>query len=114
MKKFLSNLLALLCINSFAIAQSNFVKSVVIKSNGDSLFGSIDYRNWKNNPQTITFIGAAGERQSFDASSIRGFHVPSENETYTSFSVKMDMLPGDQDQAIKNNFNHVPIDSSFK
>ena len=104
---FISTLLA---INVFVSGQSNFVKSVVINNNGDSIYGNIDYRNWKNNPSTINFINAANERQAFDASSIKGFYIPASNETYTSFTVELDLLPGDQLEAINNSF----IDSPYQ
>ena len=99
---------ALLTINVFARGQSNFVKSAVINNNGDSIYGNIDYRNWKNNPNTINFINAANEKQVFDASSIKGFYIPASNETYTSFTVELDLLPGDQREAINNSFIDSP------
>ncbi|MGH2649323.1 MAG: hypothetical protein ACRDE8_17215 [Ginsengibacter sp.] len=104
MRKFLLNIIALLVINAFASGQSNFVKCIVINNNGDSVYGNIDYRNWKNNPQTIHFKNAANEEQAFDASSIMGFYVPSVNEIYTSFTIKVDMLPRQQDEAIENSY----------
>jgi hypothetical protein len=92
----------LLVINTLANGQANFVKAVVINNNGDSIHGNIDYRNWKNNPQTIHFINVANEKQAFDAASIKGFYIPDVNETYTSFTVEMDMITSDQSQAINN------------
>lgn len=101
-------IVALLAINAFASSQSNFVKGVIINNNGDSIYGNIDYRNWKNNPQTINFTNAANEKQIFDASSIKGFYVPIANETYKSFTVEMDMISGDQQEAINNRFIDSP------
>lgn len=100
---------ALLAINIVAGSQSNFVKAVVINNTGDSIYGNIDYRNWKNNPKTISFINATNEKQVLDASSIRGFYIPAANETYTSFTVEMDMMPGDQGDAINSGFIDSPI-----
>ena len=99
---------ALVAINAFASGQSNFVKAVIINYNGDSIYGNIDYRNWKNNPQTINFINPANEKQTFDPSSIKGFYIPSANETYTSFAVEMDMIPSDQNEVINNSFIDSP------
>lgn len=104
MRKFLFNIIALLVINAFASGQSNFVKCVVLNNNGDSVYGNIDYLNWKNNPQTIRFKNAANEEKTFDASSIMGFYVPSVNEIYTSFTIKVDMLPMQQEEAIENSY----------
>ena len=101
-------ILALLANDVFASGQANFVKAVVINNNGDSIYGNIDYRNWKNNPQTINFINAANEKQAFDASSIKGFYVPAANETYTSFTVEMDMISDDQYEAMNSSINNAP------
>lgn len=90
-------------------AQSNFISAVVISNAGDSISGNLDYRNWKSNPQYINFINAAGDKQRFDASSITGFYVPSVNETYSSYTVTMDMLPGEVDEALKNNAIDSPL-----
>jgi len=98
----------LLLIDGFASGQSNFVRGLVIDNKGDSIYGNIDYRNWKNNPNTIRFINAAGETQIFDASSIRGFYVPRTKETYTSYTVELDLLPGDQGEAINSSFIDSP------
>ena len=108
MRKFFF-ILALLAINAFVSGQSNFVRAVIINNVGDSIYGDINYRNWKNNPQSINFINAVGEKLNLDPSSIKGFHVPSVNETYASYTVEMDMLPDDQNVAISNNFIETPI-----
>ena len=99
---------SLLTISVLVSGQSNFVKSVVINNNGDSIYGNIDYRNWKNNPNTINFMNAANQKQTFDASSIRGFYIPTTHETYKSFTVELDLLPGDQDKALNKTFIDSP------
>jgi hypothetical protein len=40
------------------MAQGNFISCSAIDVNGDTLKGSIDYRNWEKNPETISFIKA--------------------------------------------------------
>lgn len=94
-------------ISSFAKAQSNFIKGIIINNNGDSILGTIDYRNWKNNPETIDFINASYEKKTYDPSSISGFHIPSVSETYTSFLVDINMEPGDPDDAINTRFDNI-------
>src|SRR5439155_15033555 len=39
---------------------------------------------------------------------IKGFYIPASNETYTSFTVELDLLPGDQLEAINNSFIDSP------
>ena len=101
MKKYI---LLLVSITGFfyAAGQTNFVKGFIITSNGDSVTGSIDYRNWKNNPLSVTFLSEKNEKKTFDANTIKGFYIFSANEMYTSFTVEMDMQPGDADNAINN------------
>lgn len=109
MRKFVF-IIALLTACSIAKSQSNFIQGAIINNNGDTVFGMIDYRNWKNNPQTINFIIKSTEKKVYDASSIKSFHIPSINETYRSFTVEMDRLPGDPDDAI----NNLLVDSAFQ
>ncbi len=108
MRKFVF-IIALLTACSIAKSQSNFIQGVIINNNGDTVFGAIDYRNWKNNPQTINFINKSNEKKVYEASSIKSFHIPSLKETYRSFTVEMDRLPGDPDDAI----NNLLVDSAF-
>ncbi len=109
MIKYLFTVLNITLTVFWASAQSNFIKAIVINKSGDSISGNLDYRNWKSNPQYISFINSAGEKQRFDAAAIGGFYIPSVNETYTSYTVTMDMLPGDQDEALKNTAVDSPL-----
>jgi hypothetical protein len=96
-------LFVLLAIGLNINGQSNFLKAIVINNNGDSIYGSINYRNWKNNPKTISFLNTENKTANFDAGSIKGFFIPSVNETYTSFAIEKDMLPQNENEAINNN-----------
>src|SRR2546421_10965438 len=91
----------LLWINQL-FAQSNYQPAVVINNNGDSVAGKLDYRNWKKNPETITFIGPGSVHQTFNPDSIQGIFIPSENEVYTSYSVGVDMRCRDAEEAIRS------------
>lgn len=101
-------LLAVL-LPSFLFAQSNYQPAIIINKSGDSLAGRIDYRNWKNNPQTITFINAANEKQELDANGIKGFYIPAVDEVYASFAIDVDMRPDDPDLAIAGTFMDSPV-----
>lgn len=92
-----------------ASSQSNFTKGIIISNNGDSIFGMIDYRNWKYNPASIHFFSETNEKNILDASAIKGFIIPSAGEIYSSFPVELDMLPGDPDDAINNRFSDSPV-----
>jgi opacity protein-like surface antigen len=103
MKKYF--LIIVLCSFAFFIkAQSNFVKGIIIDNNGDSIHGTIDYRNWRNNPVSISFKTSANQNKVLSTVDIKGFWVPSVNEVYTRFTVDIDMLPPDADDAIHKRF----------
>ena len=92
----------LLTVFMGASSQSNFMKATVVNLGGDSLYGRIDYRNWKNNPKTISFVDDSNVKQTLDASSIRAFYIPEVNETYASFTVEMNLMAGDRQDAISH------------
>jgi len=41
--------------SQFIFSQENFTTGYVIKLNGDSISGYVDYRNWEINPTKIIF-----------------------------------------------------------
>jgi hypothetical protein len=90
-------------------AQSNYQPAIIINNEGDSLSGKVDYRNWKKNPQAITFLNARNEMQVFDVYAIKGFYILAENETYTSYTVDVDMHAGDGDVAMRRPLIDSPV-----
>ena len=84
-------------------SQSNYQPAVVVNNNGDSVAGKIDYRNWKKNPETITFIDAKDAHHTFTPNSIKGFVIPSVHEVYSSYTIDVDNRPGDANQAFRTN-----------
>lgn len=106
MRKYLL-LLSIILTGTCAISQTNYIDGFIINNNGDTIHGSIDYRNWKNNPESVGFLNSNNSRQVFSPADIKGFFVSSVNESYMAFDVEMDMLPDDADDAI----NKTNIDS---
>lgn len=102
-------IITLSALTTFVCGQSNFVNAVIVNKGGDSVSGKIDYRDWKYNPETINFIDAANEKKTFGPTSIAGFYLPGLNESYTSLTVEMDMIAGDEYKAINGNFVDSPI-----
>lgn len=103
MKYIISFLFTFLIFN-FSIAQSNYEEGYIIRNSGDTVFGKIDYRNWKLNPLMIRFQPASSTNQSFDPSSIKEFHIQKEKETYRSFTVTLSQLPGESEKAVEYNY----------
>jgi hypothetical protein len=63
--------LAFLGVNS----QSNFKPAYIIKHGGDTVKGSIDYRNWDKNPEKISFRGSSGNTEDYLPLAINSFYV---------------------------------------
>lgn len=79
-------LVLVLLSHSLILAQANFVSCLIVNNDGDTLKGSVDYRNWEKNPKSITFI-KNGEQIATDLGplSIKSFKV--KNELYVSATV---------------------------
>ena len=48
-------ILLLVIIPEFVFSQSNYYEGYVVKNNGDTLKGYIDYRNWEYSPVSFNF-----------------------------------------------------------
>lgn len=71
------------------LAQENYVSGYVLKLNGDTLNGFVDYRNWAKNPNVIRFkSGTANDIREFKPLDIIGFGIM--DEIYKSAVVKVD------------------------
>lgn len=65
-----------------ANSQENYISGYVIKNNGDTLSGFLDYRNWDNNPERIKFKANDGALLIFLPADIKAFAIA--NEAYLS------------------------------
>jgi hypothetical protein len=85
MKFFLATLLAALAVNLFA--QTNYHSGYIVKNDGDTVKGYIDYREWDRTPKAIHFkIDETGkEVQEFEPQTIKAFEITG-LERYISYS----------------------------
>jgi hypothetical protein len=75
-----------------SFASQNFSPGYVIRNNGDTIRGLIDYQNWSRNPKTITFKRVSNnEIQIFNPLSIKAFQV--KDEKFESAIVTTDLSP---------------------
>ena len=82
-----------LCATSTAFAQEDFLPGYVVRNNGDTLRGLVDYRNWKANPRLVDFkTNATSSNQRFSPLDLKGFRVS--DEYYESAIVKTEISPG--------------------
>lgn len=75
MKLYLITLTAILLLPLFSFAQSNFKPGYVVGLKGDTLKGSIDYKEWEHNPKQFTFKSSAGVLQQFTVQKSKAFAV---------------------------------------
>jgi len=105
-----SYLTALFTIVPFVLfAQSNYHPGYVLKNNGDTLKGFINYREWRQNPKSIDFKINKTEKQvlQFNPQSIKEFQVIG-FETYISYKGMISMN--------QTNFSNLPekLDTTLK
>jgi hypothetical protein len=86
-----SIVLSILCVS--VKAQKNLQPGFVVKINGDTLRGLIDYRNWIQNPNEISFQKDQNStKEIFAVTGINYFEVTGK-DSYKSFGVLKDMTP---------------------
>ena len=77
---------------SLVIAQSNYKTGYVLKNNGDTLKGYINYKEWTQCPLSIDFKIDKGDKKSleFNPRNIKGFYVDG-LDTYISYRGQISM-----------------------
>jgi len=87
-------LLVILFVMNFntSYSQENFLPGYVISSNGDTIRGLIDYRNWDRNPTEISFRETeVSGIENFKPTDIRSFLV--QDEIYVGAIVQTEISP---------------------
>jgi len=93
---FLKRALLLLIISIFSIqfsyGQSNYLPGQVVTTKGDTLQGSIYYKDWRFSPKEITFKSDSLDIiQDFTPKDIKYFRV--NNEVYISAKIEIEASP---------------------
>jgi hypothetical protein len=93
MNRFLLTLGLLACASLIKVsAQVDYRPGYVVSSQGDTILGSIDYRNWLHNPGAISFRPSAqGVDHTYKPLEIRAFGVA--GDVYESAIVQVDVSP---------------------
>jgi hypothetical protein len=91
-------IILLVALPTVIFAQTNFHQGYVVKSNGDTVKGYIDYREWSESPLSVDFKATKNDQQTqhFDPTTSRGFGVNG-METYITYN-----------GLISNDLNHFP------
>jgi hypothetical protein len=93
------------------LSQENFVSGQIVALSGDTLQGTIDYRNWKKNPRSIVFSEKEGGLQTFSPLDIRAFLV--EKEIYVGTMVEREISSTKLDQLSDNSTPELVPDTIF-
>ena len=82
----------LIIFPSLIFAQSNYHAGYVLKNNGDTIKGYIDYREWVFNPDAINFKTSIDDKQpiTFNPETIKKFQI-NDFETFISYTGKVSM-----------------------
>lgn len=99
-------------ITQMSFGQENFLSGYIIKINGDSLKGYVDYRNWKINPDKIFFKEElSSNKTNYNAIDIKAFGV--EGEKYVSAIAETEISPSSLNNITPDPALRIIIDTSF-
>lgn len=89
----LLSIILIIAFPSIIFAQSNYHRGYVLKNNGDTIKGYINYREWSQQPKSIDFKINEADKQAlqFNPQTIKEFQVAG-MDTYTAYtgSISMD------------------------
>ena len=75
-------------------AQNNWSSATLVKTEGDTLRGLIDFQNWRKNPSRIQFRSTSqATQESFGPLDLQSFWVPEESVHFQSAVVEVDFSP---------------------
>jgi hypothetical protein len=79
-------LLLFIVLPSIVLAQSNYHEGYILKTNGDTVKGFVNYREWERSPKTIDFKPNINDAKAtaYDAIAIKGFGIYGE-ERYVAY-----------------------------
>lgn len=95
-----------------SFCQTNFKSGYIIRLNGDTLRGYIDYRSWERNPDIISFKEKMDKTHSLlTPLTIKRFSVS--DELYESAIIETDANPDISNDLQQNNETVIKIDTTF-
>jgi hypothetical protein len=98
-----------------AFTQVNFVAGTIVKLNGDTLKGEIDYQEWTYNPRTIQFRNKNTQSaKDYTCRDIKGFTITDKNEKYQTVVVDINKESDDIDKLkTYESIDNVPLSSKL-
>ncbi|GAA0894558.1 hypothetical protein GCM10009122_42390 [Fulvivirga kasyanovii] len=93
-------------------AQKNYIPGKIFTLDNDTITGLIDYRNWKKNPDAISFKKSeAGEVDVYSYLDIHGFAV--NNEVYVSAIIDSEISPFRANELTEDPALNIRTDTTF-
>ena len=95
-----------------SFCQENHLPGYVIDLKGDTITGTIDYRNWAKNPQDIYFVNSTYDQTNiYTPIDISGFSV--REEIYVSAIVDIEVSPRKTNELNSNSELEIQSDTAF-
>jgi hypothetical protein len=111
MKRLLKACLPIVCLLTClaVFGQENYQDGYIVSSNRDTVRGEIDFREWVNNPSSISFRDKAGKTASYTPEEAGSFYVS--GEIYRSYKVRFYPFSLDPVVTTREGWNSDPYDS---
>ncbi|MDJ1499084.1 outer membrane beta-barrel protein [Xanthocytophaga agilis] len=86
-----------------SFAQKNYEPGYIVTTQGDTLKGYIDNKDWRKNPETIHFRKSIDSDNTveYKPAQLTSFYLKATNEQYVGAIVDMDQLPVTMDKLIE-------------
>lgn len=88
MRKFITTLF-LTALSFAAFSQKNMLPGYIVLPSKDTVWGTIDYRNWEKNPKEIMFSQSSSESRSYTINDIAAFGITG-RDYYRKATVSID------------------------
>ncbi|MES2277798.1 MAG: hypothetical protein V4592_17360 [Bacteroidota bacterium] len=96
-----------LFFSTLSFAQSNFKPGYVVTLPGDTLKGSIDYKEWNNNPEDIRFKDNANKITTYSAINAKAFGING-LDYFKAYKISLSMDEVDQGK-LKNQYDSTKL-----
>lgn len=86
-----------------SFGQENFISGYIVKAEGDTVLGYVDYQQWVNSPVEIAFKANINDKpEKFKPEDIKYFYVKAPNELYMGVKTQLSVRPGKSSSQISN------------
>ncbi|MBS1529189.1 MAG: hypothetical protein JSU01_02680 [Bacteroidetes bacterium] len=98
MRLYIATFAAIILMPLLSFAQNNFKPGYVVNAKGDTISGSIDYKEWEKNPAQVAFKDNSGVVKNYTPQDAKGFGVNG-LEYFEAHKVNISLDPADVNKA---------------